>query len=278
MKFEKNGCTYISMPGVPFEMKAIMNESILPELQKSSQQVIIHRTILTEGIGESMLADRIEDWETALPPFIKLAYLPQPGIVRLRLTATGTQRDALETAIAKAEASLQPLVGSFIFGYDNDTLESVTGNLLKQKGLTLSTAESCTGGTIAQMITSIPGSSAYFKGSVVAYANEIKQNLLGVTESCLSENGAVSEATVRAMVEGVCQLMNTDCAIAVSGIAGPDGGTPEKPVGLTWIAVNVKGNIAARQFRFGNHRERNIRRASLSALNMLRNNLLEYTE
>lgn len=225
-----------------------------------------------------MLADRIEGWETALPPFIKLAYLPQLGMVRLRLTATGTQRDALETAIAKAEASLQPLAGSFIFGYDNDTLESVTGKILKQKGLTLSTAESCTGGTIAQMITSIPGSSAYFKGSVVAYANEIKQNLLGVTESCLSENGAVSEATVRAMVEGVCQLMNTDCAIAVSGIAGPDGGTPEKPVGLTWIAVKVKGNIATRQFRFGNHRERNIRRASLSALNMIRNNLLEYIE
>ena len=170
MWFEKEGCIYVSMPGVPFEMKAIMHEGIIPELLKGLNQVIIHRTILTEGVGESHLASLIEPWEDALPSFIKLAYLPQPGMVRLRLTAIGTDRKLLQAAINKAEKELLPIAGKFIFGFDTDTMESVVGQLLRNKSLTVSTAESCTGGTIAQLITSIAGSSDYFKGSVLCFS------------------------------------------------------------------------------------------------------------
>ncbi|MFZ4548656.1 MAG: competence/damage-inducible protein A [Bacteroidales bacterium] len=275
MWFEKEGCIYVSMPGVPFEMKAIMEEEIIPELLKGLNQVIIHRTILTEGVGESHLATMIEAWEDALPPFIKLAYLPQPGMVRLRLTAIGTDRELLQTAITKAEKELLPFAGKFIFGFDTDTMESVVGQLLRQKSMTLSTAESCTGGNIAQLITSIAGSSDYFKGSVVAYSNEIKENVLGVTHQILVEHGAVSGQTVIAMAESIRILFDTDYAIAVSGIAGPGGGTDEKPVGTTWIAVATPTETITKKFLFGEHRGRNIRRASLAALNMLRGKLME---
>ena len=273
MWFEKNDCIYVSMPGVPFEMKAIMEEEIIPELLKGLNQVIIHRTILTEGVGESHLASLIEPWEDALPPFIKLAYLPQPGMVRLRLTASGTDRGMLQAAINKAEKELLPFAGKFIFGFDTDTLESVVGQLLRQKSMTLSTAESCTGGNIAQLITSIAGSSDYFKGAVVAYSNEIKEQVLGVPHQILVEHGAVSEQTVIAMAEGICSRFETDYAIAVSGIAGPGGGTDEKPVGTTWIAIATPTETIAKKFLFGEHRGRNIRRASLAALNMLRGKL-----
>lgn len=275
MWFEKEGCIYVSMPGVPFEMKAMMEEEIIPRLMNKLNQVILHRTILTEGIGESILAALIEPWEDALPPFIKLAYLPQPGMVRLRLTASGTDRNILQQAIQKAEKDLLPLAGKYIFGYDNDTIESVVGDLLRKKGMTLSTAESCTGGNIAQLITSIAGSSDYFKGSVVAYANEIKEQLLGVPHQVLAENGAVSEQTVIHMARGARSQFKTDYAIAVSGIAGPGGGTAEKPVGTTWIAVASPTEIVAQKFLFGDHRGRNIRKASVAALNMLRAKLAE---
>ena len=275
MWFEKEGCIYVSMPGVPFEMKAMMEEEIIPRLMNKLNQVILHRTILTEGIGESILAALIEPWEDALPPFIKLAYLPQPGMVRLRLTASGTDRNILQQAIQKAEKDLLPLAGKYIFGYDNDTIESVVGDLLRKKGMTLSTAESCTGGNIAQLITSIAGSSDYFKGSVVAYANEIKEQLLGVPHQVLAENGAVSEQTVIHMARGARSQFKTDYAIAVSGIAGPGGGTAEKPVGTTWIAVATPTEIVAQKFLFGDHRGRNIRKASVAALNMLRAKLAE---
>ena len=275
MWFENEGCIYVSMPGVPFEMKAIMEEEIIPRLMDKLNQVIIHRTILTEGVGESFLAALIEPWEDALPPFIKLAYLPQPGMVRLRLTASGTDRSLLQQAIQKAENELLPLAGKFIFGYDNDTIESVVGDLLRKKGMTLSTAESCTGGNIAQLITSIAGSSDYFKGSVVAYANEIKEQLLGVPQQVLAENGAVSEQTVLHMASGARRQFATDYAIAVSGIAGPGGGTPEKPVGTTWIAIATPTETVAQKFLFGDHRGRNIRKASVAALNMLRAKLAE---
>ena len=275
MWFEKEGCIYVSMPGVPFEMKAMMEEEIIPRLMGKLNQVIIHRTILTEGVGESFLAALIEPWEDALPPFIKLAYLPQPGMVRLRLTATGTDRNILQQAIQTAENELLPLAGKYIFGYDNDTIESVVGDLLRNKGMTLSTAESCTGGNIAQLITSIAGSSDYFKGSVVAYANEIKEQLLDVPQQVLAENGAVSEQTVLHMARGARRQFKTDYAIAVSGIAGPGGGTAEKPVGTTWIAVATPTETIAQKFLFGDHRGRNIRKASVAALNMLRAKLAE---
>ena len=275
MWFEKEGCIYVSMPGVPFEMKAIMEEEIIPRLLHKLNQVIIHRTILTEGIGESMLASIIESWEDSLPSFIKLAYLPQPGMVRLRLTAYGTDRIELQDAINKAENELYPYAGKYIYGFDDDTMESVIGRLLRNKGMTLSTAESCTGGNIAQLITSIAGSSDYFKGSVVAYANEIKEEFLGVHHQVLVEHGAVSEQTVIAMAEGIRKRFSTDYSIAVSGIAGPTGGTEEKPVGTTWIAVATPTETIARKFLFGDHRGRNIRKASVAALNMLRSKLVE---
>lgn len=275
MWFEKENCIYVSMPGVPFEMKAIMEQEVIPQLLHKQNQVIIHRTILTEGVGESMLASIIETWEDALPEFIKLAYLPQPGMVRLRLTAYGNDREMLQDALSKAEKELYPLAGKYIFGYDNDTIESVVGQLLRQKGMTLSTAESCTGGNIAQLITSIAGSSDYFKGSVVAYSNEIKEKMLGVAHQTLVDHGAVSEQTVIAMAEGIRERFNTDYSIAVSGIAGPGGGTDEKPVGTTWIAVTTPTGTTSRKFLLGDHRGRNIRKASVAALNMLRGKLIE---
>lgn len=275
MWFEQNGCTYVSMPGVPFEMKAIMEQEILPRLLNRLNKVIIHRTILTEGVGESHLASLIEPWEDSLPPFIKLAYLPQPGMVRLRLTAYGTDRNELQQAIEKAEKELFPYAGRYIFGFDNDTLESVVGQLLRNNRATLSTAESCTGGNIAQLITSIAGSSDYFKGSIVAYSNVIKEQFLGVPDQVLTVYGAVSEQTVTAMAEGIRNRFATDYAIAVSGIAGPGGGSAEKPVGTTWIALATPTGTIARKFLFGEHRGRNIRKASIAALNMLRTALVK---
>jgi nicotinamide-nucleotide amidase len=274
MWFEKDNCIYISMPGVPFEMKAIVQQEIIPRLLNKLNKVIIHRTILTEGMGESHLAAMIEPWEDSLPDFIKLAYLPQPGMVRLRLTAYGTNREDLQKAINKAEKDLLPYAGNYIFGFDDDTMESVAGRLLLAKGMTLSTAESCTGGNIAQLITSIAGSSAYFKGSIVAYSNEIKEQFLGVPLQVLLEFGAVSEQTVIAMAEGIRKRFATDYSIAVSGIAGPDGGTDEKPVGTTWIAISTPEGTSAKKFLFGEHRGRNIRKASVAALNMLRTKLV----
>ena len=275
MWFESEGCIYISMPGVPFEMKAIMEQEIVPRLLNNHNKIIIHRTILTEGIGESSLAELIEPWEDALPPFIKLAYLPQPGMVRLRLTAYGNDRDQLQGAVNQAEKELYPFASKYIFGFDDDTMESVVGRLLRAKNLTLATAESCTGGNIAQLITSIAGSSEYFKGSVVAYSNEIEEQFLDVPHQVLSDYGAVSEETVLAMANGIKERFQADYAISVSGIAGPGGGTVEKPVGTTWIAVATPTGASARKFMFGEHRGRNIRRASIAALNMLRARLAE---
>ena len=276
MWFEKNGKIFVSMPGVPFEMKTMLTNQVLPRLTGQSNLVILHRTLLTEGVGESFLATRIETWEDSLPSCIKLAYLPQPGIVRLRLTATGTDRNMLREAIAKAEADLQPLAGEYLWGYDNDSFPELIGRLLRDKKLSLSTAESCTGGTIARMITSVSGSSDYFKGSVVAYSNQIKERLLGVRHETLLEQGAVSEQTVIEMAEGARKYLDTDFAVSVSGIAGPNGGTSEKPVGTVWIAVASPGKTITGKFLFGEHRGRNIQRAATSALSMLRKELLAY--
>ncbi|HNX44076.1 MAG TPA: competence/damage-inducible protein A [Bacteroidales bacterium] len=275
MWFEKNSVIYVSMPGVPFEMKALMTGEILPRLESKSENAIMHRTLLTEGIGESFLADRIESWENQLPSHIKLAYLPQPGIVRLRLSARGTDKKKLGDELQKAVDGLLPLAGEFIFGEGDDTLEEVVGKLLREKGCTLATAESCTGGYIAHLITSIAGSSDYFKGSVVAYANEIKEKLLGVKPRTLAQHGAVSSETVKEMAEGARERFTVDYAIATSGVAGPSGGTPEKPVGTTWIAVASPLGTVTRKFILGEHRGRNIQRAAISALSMLRKIMIE---
>jgi len=275
MWFEKDGVIYVSMPGVPFEMKGLMTREILPRLVSRSDTVIMHRTLLTEGIGESFLADRIRSWEEGLPSHIKLAYLPQPGIVRLRLSARGAEKKELEAELQKAVDDLLPLAGEFIFGEGNDTLEEVVGRLLREKGHTLATAESCTGGYIAHLITSIAGSSDYFKGSVVAYANEIKEKLLGVKSGTLAGHGAVSSETVKEMAEGARDRFGTDYAIAVSGIAGPAGGTLDKPVGTTWIAVASPKGTVTRKFNLGDHRGRNIQRAAIAALSMLRKKIIE---
>ncbi|MBK7212619.1 MAG: competence/damage-inducible protein A [Bacteroidales bacterium] len=274
MWFQKDGISYVSMPGVPFEMKEMVSRHVLPRLMGQSRNHILHRTILTEGVGESFLAAKIETWEDNLPECIKLAYLPQPGIVRLRLTASGEDKSYLEKALTDAEISLLPLASEYIFGHDDETLQSIIGELLLKKHATLATAESCTGGNIAQMITSIPGSSAYFKGGIVAYSNEIKVNLLGVREGTLMNHGAVSSETVIEMAAGARKNLKTDFAIAVSGVAGPDGGTPEKPVGTVWIAIATPDTITSTKFLFGDHRGRNIQRASLSALSLLRKALL----
>ena len=273
MWFEKNGKIYISMPGVPFEMKALMTDNILPRLAHHSPVSIMHRTILTQGVGESFLAAQIEAWETALPSSIKLAYLPQPGIVRLRLTASGTDKALLEQTLIEETNKLYALIPQYIFGEGEDTMELVVGNLLKAQNYSLATAESCTGGYIAHLITSIPGSSAYFKGSVVAYSNEIKEQILGVSPQTLEKNGAVSEETVFEMATGIIKQFKTDCAIAVSGIAGPDGGTEEKPVGTICVCVITPIATETRIFTFGDHRGRNIRRTAMAALDMLRGQL-----
>jgi PncC family amidohydrolase len=225
---------------------------------------------MTQGVGESWLADQIADWENALPKNIKLAYLPQPGIVRLRLSAYGDDDEKLTEQVNAEVEKVKTIIQDLIFGYDDDSLENVLGQLLKEKGQTMATAESCTGGYIAHLITSIAGSSAYFIGSLVSYANEIKVKELGVEQTDLDEFGAVSEQVVRQMAEGVRQKFNTDFAIATSGIAGPDGGTEAKPVGTIWIAIAGPEKTIAKKFMFGEHRGRNIRKTALQALNMLR--------
>ena len=266
---------FCSMPGVPFEMKAMMTGEVIPRLKKIfNTPFIYHRTMLTQGIGESFLAEMIEPWEDALPSNIKLAYLPQPGIVRLRLTAQGAEEEELHRQVDAEIEKLKELVKDYFFGFDLDTLEEITGKLLLEKGATVATAESCTGGEIARLIASVPGCSAWFRGSVVAYANEIKANILGVSTESLETYGAVSFEVVTEMAAGIVEKFDVDYAIATSGIAGPDGGTPEKPVGTVWIAIATPQGIEATQFLFGNNRERNVRRAALQALNMLRKALI----
>ena len=275
MWFEKNGKIFVSMPGVPFEMKPMITDFILPKLtERFKTDVIIHKTILTQGVGESFLSDIISDWEEKLPDNIKLAYLPQPGLVRLRLSAIGKDKNKLQKQIDNRIVRLNELIHEMIFGYDDDTLEGIIGKLLKEKNKSLSTAESCTGGYIAHLITSIPGSSYYYKGSVIAYSNEIKKDVLGVKNNSLIKYGAVSEQVVTEMVTGIKRKFNTDFAIATSGIAGPDGGTIEKPVGTIWIAVATPEKLIAKKFLFGEHRQRNIRKTALSAMNLLRKGLI----
>ncbi|PLX07926.1 MAG: competence/damage-inducible protein A [Marinilabiliales bacterium] len=271
MWFEKNDTIFVSMPGVPFEMKTLIWEQVIPNLKKRFKTPFIyHKTIMTTGIGESMLAEKIEKWESGLPDNIKLAYLPQPGIVRLRLSAEGFDEDKTKTQVDEQCELLKNYVPKAIFGYNDISLEETLANILKEKGLTLATAESCTGGYISHLITSIAGSSEFFMGSVVSYSNEAKMNLLSVNKNVIENYGAVSKEVVEKMAVGAREKFNTDYAISTSGIAGPDGGTEEKPVGTVWIGIATKKGVQSKLFHFGEHRGRNIRRSALMALNLLR--------
>ncbi|MCG8410894.1 MAG: competence/damage-inducible protein A [Bacteroidales bacterium] len=275
MLFKHKNATIVSLPGVPFEMRELMNTQVIPLMKQTTSDLqIIHKNILTQGLPESKLAEVLEPWENNLPSCISLAYLPSPGLIKLRLTAKGSNKSLLEEAINSSLDKLKKVIPELICGYNSETLEELIGTLLKEQGKTLSTAESCTGGNIASLITSIAGSSAYYQGSVVAYSNEIKENVLKVKGCSLNEYGAVSKQVVEEMAIGVKKLYKTDLAIATSGIAGPTGGTFEKPIGTTWIAIADSNGVYAEKYIFGDQRERNIKRASLTALNMLQKRLL----
>ena len=274
MLFIKNNCVIISMPGVPYEMQGIMND-VIPLLQeKFKLPAIIHRTILTFGIGESALAEIISGFETELPREIRLAYLPNYGMVRLRLSTSGFDKEATQTLINVEFEKLKVLVAQFIVTDTDDTMQVVLGKLLLEKQKTISTAESCTGGAIASLISSVPGASAYFEGSIVSYSYNIKEKLLGVSNDTLTKQGAVSEATVIEMLKGLLANLNTDYGIAVSGIMGPGGGTADKPVGTVWIAVGDRKNIIAQKFQQRYERYKNIEVTSVMALNMMRKFIL----
>ena len=271
----KDNCSFIFMPGVPFEMKYLMEFEILPYLRNTFQTTtILHRTVLTQGLPESMLAEKITEWEDALPEYIKLAYLPSPQGVRLRLSARGNEISLMEAEVENQIEKLQKLIQANIYGYDDESPAGSIGKILAENGWTISTAESCTGGAIAGLFTQNPGSSAYFKGSVVAYSNEIKTKLLGVENNLILKYGAVSREVVEKMSMQACKLLNTDFAIATSGIAGPGGGSDEKPVGTVWIAIAHKGNVTSQLYNFGNDRERNIIRTGQTSLFMLRKLLI----
>ena len=269
--FERDGKVLVSMPGVPQEMTTVMAESVLPKLHERFQtDVIMHQTFLVQHYPESVLAEKLEAWEVALPDCIKLAYLPKLGIIRLRLTGRGHDRKEVETLLNREKAKLETILGEDIFSEEDTPLEVIIGELLKKRKLTVSTAESCTGGSIAERLTSIAGSSEYFKGSIVAYSNEVKKDLLYVSSETLEKYGAVSEETVIEMVKGAMKALKTDCAVATSGIAGPGGGTPEKPVGTVWIAAGYKNEIRTYKQETNRGRAMNIERAGNNTLLMLR--------
>jgi nicotinamide-nucleotide amidase len=269
MWFEKDGTIFVSMPGVPHEMKYLMTEHVLPELKKRfSSQTIIHKNIMTYGAPEAKLAELLTGFEESLPHIIKLAYLPAAGIIKLRLTATGTDKNLLDKIIKEQVKKLYDTVPELIYGEDEESFEMVIGKILKEKDQTICTAESCTGGKIASMITSIPGSSLYYKGSVIAYDNSIKKVVLGVPPDILERHGAVSRETVEKMAEGARRLLAADYSVATSGIAGPDGGTASKPVGTIWIAVSSIEKTVSEKYQFGSDRITNINRFFIAALNL----------
>ncbi len=271
MWFERKGKVFVSMPGVPHEMKKMMTERIIPKLRQIFQMpVILHQIIRTVGIGESILAERIQPWEKALPPNIKLAYLPNLGEVKLRLTATGEKMEELKADLEEQKESLKSLAGDYIYGYGEEPLEQVIGNLLREHKLTLSIAESCTGGYLSHLITSIPGSSEYFLGTMIPYAYDIKMRQLGVKPEILEKYGAVSEPTIVEMANIVRAKFNTDIGVATSGIAGPGGATPDKPVGLIWIAYSDKYQTVTKKLLLSKDRMINIRMASVAVLNLIR--------
>jgi len=275
MWFETEGKTFIALPGVPFEMKAIFDDFIIHQLKVKHQlPFIVNRTILTQGIGESFLSETIADWEKSIPPSIKLAYLPSPGIVKLKLTGIGTDKVKLERSIENLISELKQIIPQYIYGYDNQKLEDIIGGLLINNNATLSTAESCTGGYLSHLITSCPGSSEYYKGSVIAYENSIKTQVLNIPEDIIEKNGAVSNDVAKMMAKNIRKLLKTTYGIGITGIAGPGGATPTKPVGTVWIAVASVTEVHCEMFLFGENRLRNIQKAAITALNMLRKQLV----
>jgi nicotinamide-nucleotide amidase len=280
MWVKKENTVFISLPGVPFEMKGIVEFEIIPKIVKEYERpYIIHKTILTYGMGESLLAEKIENWEDNLPEFIKLAYLPSPGRVRLRLSARGTDREILEKAIEENVTSLTKLIGDIIVGFDDsETIEVMLGRLLTQKGKTIATAESCTGGKIAQVLTSIPGSSKYYKGSIVSYTKEVKVNVLGVSAEAIKEHSVVSAQVAIEMAANVRRILKTDYGIGVTGNAGPTSDDTDEEIGVVFIALATPDDVIVQKFDFGQPREKVIDRAVNKSLEMLQKEILKFVD
>lgn len=277
MWMKKENTVFISLPGVPFEMKYLVENEIIPKIvSEYKRPYIIHKTILTYGMGESLLSETIEDWENNLPEFLKLAYLPSLGSVRLRLSARGTDKDILEKSIEENVISLSKIIGDFIVGFDDDeTLETVLGRLLTQQDKTVSTAESCTGGKIAQVLTSVSGASKYFKGSLVSYATEIKMSVLGISQDLIKEHSVVSAEVAKQMAINVKEMMKTDYAIATTGNAGPSKGDSKAELGTVFIALATPNEVLIEEFNFGQPREKVIDRTVMKSLEMLRKEILK---
>lgn len=277
MWIKKENTVFISLPGVPYEMKYLIENQVIPKLVHEYQRpYIIHKTILTYGQGESHVAERIEDWENQLPECIKLAYLPSPGRVRLRLTARGGNKQELEEAIETNVKSLNAIIHDIIVGFEeDDTIEVVLGRILKEKKQSIATAESCTGGKIAQLVASVPGASTYFKGSVVAYATEVKTKVLGISDAFIAEHSVVSKEMASAMALSVQKMMQTDYAIATTGNAGPTKGDADAEVGIVCIALATPNGVIVEEFNFGQPREKVIDRAVIKSLEMLQKEILK---
>ncbi len=274
MWFERDGKVFVSMPGVPYEMKQMMEQSIIPQLKKKYVKgEIYHKIIRTIGIPESQLAELITDWEESLPQHIKLAYLPTMGTVKLRLTSKGDNLEELKTSVEEEVSRVLPLIKKYVYGFDSEEIEEVIGRLLKEQNKTLAIAESCTGGFLSHKITSVPGSSSWYAGSIVPYSNELKNKLVDVEEEILKTHGAVSEEVVLALAENVRKNLNADVAVSVSGIAGPSGGSEEKPVGTVWIGYSDEHKTRAKKFQLTKDRNINIQYSAMAALNMIRINL-----
>jgi nicotinamide-nucleotide amidase len=277
MWMKKENTVFISLPGVPFEMKYLVENEIIPKVVKEYKRpYIIHKTILTYGQGESMVAERIEHWENNLPEFIKLAYLPNPGRVRLRMSARGTDKEMLELALEENTKTLDAIIHDIIVGYDEDeTIELVVGRILKQKNKTIATAESCTGGKIAQVLSSVAGASSYFSGSIVSYANQTKIDVLQIPESVIQTHGVVSYEVAKQMAINVKRILKTDYAIATTGNAGPTKGDEDDELGTVFIALATPNEVIIEEFNFGQPREKVIDRATIKSLEMLQKEILK---
>ena len=279
MWLEKNGVAFVFMPGVPYEMKGIFNDELLPRIKERFHSMPYEkRVIMTTGIGESFLADKIKDWEKNLPDFLSLAYLPQYGMVRLRLSGRNENATLLNVTLDNEVKKLKSLISEYIFAFEDKSIEHVVFDLLINKGMTFASAESCTGGNIAHVITLIPGSSEIFKGTAVTYATPMKTKVLGVSSEIIEKHTVVSQPVVEGMAKGVRDLMEADFGVATTGVAGPGGGTEESPVGTVWIGVASKKGVVSKRFNFGKDRENVINRATIMAYEMLREEILSYAE
>lgn len=277
MWLQKENTIYISLPGVPYEMKYLIDNEVIPKItERFSRPIIIHKTIMTYGRGESLIAEQIEEWENNLPNYIRLAYLPSPGRVRLRLTARGKDEIELKKAIDDEVAKLQELIGDIIVGYDEgDSIEVVIGKILIKNGLTIATAESCTGGKISQIITSVPGASAYFKGSIVSYATDIKESVLNISKDLIQKNSVVSREVAKEMVISVQKMMNVNIAISTTGNAGPLKGDSNVEVGTVFIGIAIDDKVFVEEYNFGQPREKVIDRAVNKALELVYKEILK---